>query len=100
LLVFLALLTTVLAGCSTSSPLVGIFYTEIEHGTNVGEGHLTTPKEGKACAQSVLGLVAFGDASIETAKKEGGVRAIAFVDHESMNIWFFYARYCTIVKGQ
>ena len=56
------------AGCATSFP-VGSLYTEL--GLPVGAtSNVTGSKKGVAKCQSVLGLVATGDASIDAAKKK------------------------------
>jgi len=60
-------------------------------------------KVGTACAYSVLGLVAFGDSSVETAKKMGEIKKIAVVDTSYNDFRFylpFYQKGCTIVKGE
>lgn len=57
-------------------------------------------KRGEACAQNVLGLFAFGDASIDTAKRAAGITRIASVDHNNAQVVGYYTRFCTIVKGQ
>lgn len=57
-------------------------------------------KEGQACVSSVLGAIATGDASLEAAKKAGGITQIAYVDHEQFSILGIYATSCTIVHGQ
>ena len=49
---------------------------------------------------TVLGIVAFGDASIATAKKAGGITQIAHVDHSVSSILGIYASSCTVVVGQ
>ncbi|PYN11407.1 MAG: protein trl [Candidatus Rokuibacteriota bacterium] len=48
------------------------------------------------------GIVVFatGDASISAAAKNGGITRIHHVDHETMNILGFYAKYTTIVYGE
>jgi hypothetical protein len=62
-----------LTGCQpVASPLMGIIFNDTKF------GYMATPnaavtKEGKACAQTILGLVATGDASISAAKAAGGV---------------------------
>ena len=88
----------VLTGCfPVYSPAIGLLYTEvwgpIDAGGRVGA------KEGQSCAQSVLMLVATGDASIKAAAKAGGIRKIDSVDHYSRNILGILAEFCTIVRG-
>lgn len=56
-------------------------------------------KTGTACAQSFLGLVSIGDASIEAAKKNGRIKTVSTVDSENFSV-LVYGKSCTIVKGQ
>lgn len=62
-------------------------------------GTAADTKTGEACVSSILGIVATGDASIETAKKAGGITQIAHVDHEQFAVLGIYATSCTIVHG-
>ncbi len=87
-----------LFGCMpVYSPLMGILLTDvygpIDAGTKVGA------KEGKACAQTILALVAQGDASIRAAARAGGITKIDSVDHYSRNMLGIMAEFCTIVRG-
>jgi len=63
-------------------------------------GAAQAAKAGEACMSSILGLVATGDASIEAAKKAGGITQVAHVDHEQFSVIGVYATTCTIVHGQ
>lgn len=84
-------------GClGVATPAVGILITNVKFAGDA-EGPVGT-KEGKACARSVLGLVADGDASIQAAAKNGGIRNVTSVDHESK--WtLIFGEFCTIVRG-
>ena len=87
-----------LTGCMTVySPAIGILFTDvkgpIDAGSSVGS------KEGEACAESILGLVARGDASIKAAAKNGRITKIASVDHRTENLMGIVGRFCTIVRG-
>ncbi|HVJ89374.1 MAG TPA: TRL-like family protein [Labilithrix sp.] len=53
-----------------------------------------------ACASSILGVVATGDASLEAAKAAGGITQVAHVDHDNFSVLGVYAKTCTIVVGQ
>lgn len=64
-------------------------------GSAKGEG---TGKVGRACASTFFALFAAGDASIEAAKRNGGIREVTTVDHHSTNVIGF-GRFCTIVTG-
>ncbi|MES1186665.1 MAG: TRL-like family protein [Myxococcales bacterium] len=63
-------------------------------------GTAADTKVGEACLSSIFGLVATGDASIEAAKKAGGITQIAYVDHDQFSVVGVYATSCTIVHGQ
>ncbi len=57
-------------------------------------------KIGKASSYSILGLVAWGDASTAAAAKSGGVTTVNHMDHEFLNVFFgFYTESTTIVYG-
>ena len=75
-------------GSLVTSTKVGIYATE-----NAGS------KYGSSCAFTILGLVALGDGSVETAAANGGVTTIKSIDLESFSILFFYGRLCTVVRG-
>ncbi len=86
-------------GCQpVHAPLMGIIYLDVK-GPIMATDEAGT-KEGKACAQSILGLVATGDASIEAAKKAGGIQQVSYIDHHSTSILGVVAEFCTIVKGK
>ena len=85
-------------GCSiVSTPAMGALYAEVWHGGDA-EGGIGA-KEGKSCAQSILGLVATGDASVKAAASAGGIKNVTRVDHYSRNILGILGEYCTIVGG-
>ena len=72
-------------------------------GSNI-EGQMATTetnasKTGEACASNILGIVASGDASIDAAKKNGGITKVSSVDFKNTNTFLIYAQTCTIVKG-
>ncbi|ABZ95794.1 Conserved hypothetical protein [Leptospira biflexa serovar Patoc strain 'Patoc 1 (Ames)'] len=56
-------------------------------------------KEGFSCAKSYLGLIALGDASIETAQKQGNIKEITSIELETYNFLGIYAKLCTVTKG-
>jgi hypothetical protein len=87
-----------LSGClAVSTPALGVLYAEVWHGGDA-EGGIGA-KEGKSCAQSILGLVATGDASVKAAAAAGGIKNVTRVDHYSKNILGILGEYCTIVGG-
>ena len=57
-------------------------------------------KTGKASMQSVLWLVAWGDASTAAAAKQGGITTLNQMDMEFLNVMFgIYTKTTTIVYG-
>lgn len=98
-IVLASLLVTFFAtGCSLSGfgPIGGIYS---EHKVGVYGTSPTGSKTGKACAQSILGLVAFGDASVEAASDKARITKVNNINLESFSILFFYGTLCTIVQG-
>ncbi len=99
LLVLMAVVAPlVLGGCmAVVSPAIGILYTDVKGPVDAGDS--VGSKEGEACAESLLGLIARGDASIQAAAKAGGISRIASVDHRTENLLGIIGRFCTIVRG-
>lgn len=96
----LALLALSLGGCANVSgpvPAALSFYAApVTLGPKDTVAHT---KRGEACASNILGAIATGDASIDSAKKNAGITRVASVDHISTRVLGYYARFCTIVKG-
>ncbi|NIF24240.1 TRL-like family protein [Candidatus Pantoea multigeneris] len=59
----------------------------------------TGDKKGESCAISVIGLVNWGDASIEKAKAQGGIRQVVSVDYHTTGAYPFLGKTCTLVTG-
>ena len=99
LMVFLLLTAAFIMACAHArAPVSGIWYTDVKEGGDAEQG--TTASTGEACAKSILGLFAYGDASIDAAKSNGNVSEVTSVDHSAWSILGIYAKYCTIVKGK
>jgi hypothetical protein len=45
-------------------------------------------------------LIALGDASIETARRNGGINSISSVDFQTTNYGPFFLKFCTQVRGK
>lgn len=97
-----------LASC-VGTPLPGILFAH-EYGpiTHDQGGQIIrgTQVEGYACATSIFGLIAAGNASIVAAEKDAlanapGASALTnvTVDYYSTNFLFIVARFCSIVTG-
>lgn len=64
-------------------------------------GTRTIIKTGKSCAYGVLGLVAWGDASQQSAANDGGITKVYAADETRMGVLaFVYREYCTVVSGE
>jgi hypothetical protein len=91
-----------LSGCMiVESPIRGVVGTEVIWG-DVAAGKGPTPggmKVGKACAESILGLIARGDASVRAAKENGKITEVFSVDHSARNFFGIVGEWCTLVRG-
>lgn len=97
---FVALMSlTACGGMSFRAPMMGSLYSGQEFGDAATSNPAGT-KMGEACSMSILGAVALGDASIEAARKNGGITSITSVDGKFTNYVGVYAQYCTIVRGK
>ena len=100
----LAILATGLNGCMiVDSPIKGVLGTEVIWG-DIATGEKGSPapgalREGKACAESILGLLARGDASVRAAKENGKISDVTSVDHSARNLLNIVGEWCTIVRG-
>jgi len=100
-LVPVLLLVVILAGCSAYAvaPVTGFAYTELK-GPLTATSNTGSSKVGTGTVTSILGLIATGDASIDTAAKSAGITKIHHVDYQSKNILGLYAEYTVIVYGE
>lgn len=87
-----------LAGCASIVP-IGTLYTEVKLPTEA-TGAAKALKVGTSECVSILALVAIGDASIEAAMKNGGIKKIHHVDWDVKNILGVYGVYKTTVYGE
>ena len=54
---------------------------------------------GVACAKNVAGMLVYGDASIENARRRGNINEIVSVERSYERILGIWGEMCTIVKG-
>ncbi|MBW2281023.1 MAG: TRL-like family protein [Deltaproteobacteria bacterium] len=85
-----------MTGCVYSHAGPGILYMHVEGplGTAVEDGQ----RIGEACAQNFWALVAWGDASLDVAKRDGGITQVREVSYKSTNV-LGYQEFCTVVTG-
>ena len=96
----LCLVTLILTACASArSPVNGGWYTDVKESVSATSNQAGN-RVGEACASSILGLIATGDASTETARRAGGITMITSVDGYASSILGIFAKYCTIVRGR
>lgn len=87
-----------LIGCATPYPM-GSAYTNVKLPV-IATAASESPKVGTAECKSYFGLVATGDASIDAAMKNGGIKKVHHVDWEANNILGIIGTYKIIVYGE
>ena len=87
-----------LAGCAAVTPMTGTLYVDMKGPVAVGSAS-GAEKMGTAKATAIICIVT-GDASIETAMKNGGITKVHHVDSQVKNILGIYAEYTTVVYGE
>lgn len=101
----LCVATAVLSGCVTYRapvmPPPGVFFTSVQApldtdaaATNVGS------KVGMSSSVSVFGMFAFGDASVESAARDGNISSIHHLDYEYLNVLFLFQKFTTRAHGE
>ncbi len=85
-------------GCATPMP-VGTIYTNVKLPAAV-TSNTGSQKVGTATCASYVSVVSIGDASIEAAKKNGGITKVSHVDWEAKNILGIIGKYKTTVYGE
>ena len=99
-----AALAVLLFGCGYAYPY-GSLYTgatiphDMDRTWTQGQGK-SGDKSGESCATGILFLAAFGDASVDAAKKAGGITDVHSVEYRGTNIVGIYQQGCTEVRGK
>lgn len=96
----LSVLAAFLTSCAfVGSPVTGVIYTGVK-APIVATSNSLGSKVGMAQAQSILGAIAIGDASIQTAAKSAGITKISHVDYEALSVLGIFASYKVYVYGE
>jgi len=77
----------------------GMFYADTAANEDVTANPVGS-KTGEACAKSIMGWVTTGNASVQEAAKNGGIKKITAVDNKFSNILGVIATYCVVVVGE
>jgi hypothetical protein len=105
-LLFLALSLLGVSGCSMArSPIIGFLYQDVSDvllvnpaGGSPDAQIPENPKIGAARAISILG-VTLGDSSLDTARRNAGIRKIHYVDYHTWSVLSVYGWTETRVYG-
>jgi len=77
-------------GCAFQAPVVppagGLYTSYSAPLTTELHGQGTATRTGEASTQAVLGLVAWGDCSLDAAAEEGGLSTIEYCDYSYLNV--------------
>ncbi len=92
------LLVSVGVGCAmpNRAPVNGFVFTHVKTGDNV-TGNTLEERSVKGCASSLLGALAWGNASV--AGVAGNSTQVSVVDSDELSVLGIYARHCTIVHA-
>lgn len=93
----------IFAGCASSPIASALNFTTHSTGGDAGVAMDKTAKAkkiGTSSCTGILGIVAFGDCSVEAAAKDGKIKRIKSVSHDTTNILYIYSNYSTTVKGE
>lgn len=90
-----------LMSCSTITTGAGIgaLYTGVSEG-QIATSNALGSKVGTSSSVGVLGLVAVGDASIQNAANQAGIKKVSHVDVKKTSVLGLFAKYQTIVYGE
>lgn len=68
--------------------------------TPVAKGHASSGyKEGRSCIYSFFGAVTVGDAGIEAAMRDGGIKDVFTIDSYNQSFFGTYTKQCTVIVG-
>ena len=93
-----AFVLAVLSGCASTVP-TGFIVTNIKLPIATTDAGSASHKTGEASCSSILSMVAKGDCSIETAKKNGGITHVHHIDWHVDNLLGIWATYKVVVYG-
>jgi hypothetical protein len=89
-----------LMGCAAVvQPVTGYLYSDVKAPVTATSNAVST-KVGVGECTSILGFVATGDCSIDTAAKNAKITKIHHIDHDAMSVLFIYAKYTIKVYGE
>lgn len=102
MLAAILLLTLATFGCYSAPvmPPGGVLYTDIDSTLNTEPtGEFIGTRKGESSSKSILGIVAWGDSSVEAAARNGLITEPKHIDYNFYNVLGVYQRFTTIVHG-
>ena len=99
----IAALSAASVGCYSAPvmPPSGLVYSKVEAPVSPAVmGREVGALKGEASAKSLFGLVAWGDASVEAAIRDGGITSPRHIDYKFFNVALVYQEFTTIVYGE
>jgi len=90
-------------GCYSAPvmPPTGLIFMNVEAPVSPAvAGQPMGARTGRASASSILGLFAWGDASVAAAVRNGGIVEPQHIDYEFFNILLIYQKFTTVVHGE
>jgi len=95
---------SLMTGCIPGFYTVGTLYTSVKTPTEAvayyGPTANNSAKVSKVSATNILGLIATGDASLETAMRQGGITKVHHIDQEVTSILGLWSTYTIYVYGE
>ena len=88
-----------LPACVATPVGPGIVYTGVKAPLEATASTSPSTKAGKSKASQVLGIAAWGDATIQTAAKAAGITIIHHVDYEAFSVLGVYSSFEVTVYG-
>ena len=87
-----------------SANATGVFYTESTYpvmATGIKRNcDINKLKQGQSTTNNILFLVETGDAGINAAVKNGGIKVIHYIDISEKSVFFFFRKLTTTVYGE
>ena len=95
--IFSILSLVLLGACTASStgPALVVATLEGQYANNGVE----IKKEASACQYNILGLVNFGDSSIQQTTGTGNITNVGTVDRDYLSIFGLFSKSCLIIRG-
>jgi len=100
----LSTMALLMAGCAMAPvvPPTGAAFSNVKApiSTEYNEQTPVPSKEGETSSACILGLVAWGDASVSSAAQNGNLSQVNYVDYTYLNVLGVYQRFTVTAHGE